>query len=49
MAIIDTITTSWSSPEVLAEDEIWQARFGEVYVTTTAVPDPEDDPDRVAT
>ena len=42
MALITDVTTSWSTPIVLAADEIWQARKGSVFVTTTASPDAND-------
>jgi hypothetical protein len=42
MSLIKNITNDWSEPVVLAADEIWQARWGSVFVTTTANPDPED-------
>ena len=38
MALISDATTNWSSPVVLATDEIWQAREGSVFVTTTGTP-----------
>ncbi len=42
MSLIDDASASWSTPVVLASDEIWQARHGSVFVTTTASPDAED-------
>lgn len=42
MALISDATTSWSTPIMLAEDEIWQTRFGSVFVTTTGNPAPDD-------
>lgn len=42
MALITDATTAWSDPLTLATDEIWQAREGAVFVTTTATPDAED-------
>lgn len=42
MSLIKNITNTWSEPVVLAADEIWQARWGSVFVTTTPNPDPED-------
>lgn len=42
MALITNATTAWSDPVTLANDEIWQARAGAIYVTTTASPDAED-------
>lgn len=38
MALIDNATTSWSDPVTLASDEIWQARGGAVFLTTTTAP-----------
>ena len=42
MALITDAATAWSAPIVLAEDEVWQARKGAVFVTTTVSPDAED-------
>lgn len=42
MSLIKNVTTNWSNPVVLAADEIWQARWGSVFLTTTANPDPND-------
>ncbi|MEM0935348.1 MAG: hypothetical protein AAF646_00900 [Pseudomonadota bacterium] len=42
MALISDATTSWSSPITLADDEIWQTRYGSVFLTTTAAPDAQD-------
>lgn len=42
MALITDATQSWSSPIVLSSDEIWQARSGNVFVTTTSTPDAND-------
>ncbi|MEM6635703.1 MAG: hypothetical protein AAF667_07400 [Pseudomonadota bacterium] len=42
MAIIDSIENTWSSPVVLATDEIWQTRFGSVFLTTSASPSAND-------
>ena len=38
MALISDATTLWSAPIPLTADEIWQARKGSVFVTTTASP-----------
>ncbi|MFT6225536.1 MAG: hypothetical protein ACJA1F_003401 [Paracoccaceae bacterium] len=38
MALITNATTVWSDPVTLAEDEIWQARQGSVFLTTTDGP-----------
>ena len=42
MALIRDVKTEWSDPITLAKDEIWQARSGSVYVTTTADPETDD-------
>lgn len=42
MSLITTATTGWSAPVTLSADEIWQARKGSVFVTTTASPVPDD-------
>lgn len=42
MALITDAATVWSSPITLSTDEIWQARKGSLYVTTTQSPDPDD-------
>ena len=42
MALITNAATGWSSPITLTFDEIWQARKGSVFVTTTSSPDAED-------
>lgn len=42
MALITDATETWSGPITLAADEIWQTRWGSVFVTTTASPDPND-------
>ena len=42
MALITDATTTWSAPVTLAADEIWQARKGRVFLTTTASPDVDD-------
>ena len=38
MALITDVATAWSSPVTLTQDEVWQARKGGVFVTTTASP-----------
>ena len=38
MALITDAATVWSAPITLTQDEIWQARKGGVFVTTTANP-----------
>lgn len=42
MALITDATTSWSNAVTLTSDEIWQARKGSTFVTTTASPAAED-------
>lgn len=42
MALITNASTIWSDPVTLASDEIWQARAGAIYITTTSAPDEED-------
>lgn len=42
MALITNATTAWSDPVTLVTDEIWQARAGAIYITTTTSPDAED-------
>jgi len=42
MALITDATTGWSAPVTLADDEIWQTRYGSVFITTTASPDAAD-------
>lgn len=42
MALITDAATTWSAPITLGTDEVWQARKGTVYVTTTTSPDAED-------
>lgn len=42
MALISDAATAWSSPTTLNTDEIWQARKGYVFVTTTDSPAPDD-------
>lgn len=42
MALIKNISNNWSDPVVLTADEVWQARWGSVFLTTTASPDPDD-------
>ena len=38
MALITDATTTWSSSVTLSTDEIWQARKGSVFVSTTPTP-----------
>ena len=42
MALITDAATAWSAPITLSSDEIWQARKGSVFVTTTASPAVDD-------
>lgn len=42
MAVITDADTAWSAPITLTTDEIWQARRGSAFVTTTADPDDDD-------
>jgi hypothetical protein len=42
MALITDAAAAWSAPITLTTDEIWQARKGSVFVTTTASPAAED-------
>jgi hypothetical protein len=42
MALITDASTTWSDPVTLASDEIWQARAGSVFLTTTTLPAVED-------
>lgn len=42
MALITNASTIWSDPVTLASDEIWQARAGSVFLTTTASPGAND-------
>lgn len=42
MATITDATTTWSPPILLADDEIWQTRYGNVFITTTQTPAADD-------
>ena len=42
MALISDAAPTWSAPITLATDELWQARRGSVFVTTTASPAADD-------
>ena len=42
MALITDAATAWSAPITLTTDEIWQARKGSIFVTTTATPAADD-------
>ena len=41
MALIRDARIEWSAPITLEKDEIWQARSGSIFFTTT--PEPESD------
>ena len=42
MSLVTDAATAWSAPVTLGSDEVWQARKGTVFVTTTGSPDAED-------
>lgn len=42
MALIKNASTGWSDPVTIQSDEIWQARRGNIYITTSEAPDAED-------
>lgn len=42
MALIRDAKAEWSAPVTIETDEVWQARSGVVFVTTSAEPEPED-------
>ena len=42
MALITDAALTWSPPITLTADEIWQARKGSIFVTTTVTPDAQD-------
>lgn len=42
MALIYELKTTWSDPVTLAQDEIWQARYGSVFITTSDAPQDDD-------
>ncbi|MDJ0637228.1 MAG: hypothetical protein QNJ20_00225 [Paracoccaceae bacterium] len=42
MALITDAATAWSTPITLTVDEVWQARKGSVFVTTTTSPATDD-------
>ena len=42
MALITDATTAWSAQITLTSDEIWQAREGSVFLTSTVSPAPDD-------
>lgn len=42
MALIRDVKNEWSAPVTLTTDEIWQARDGSVFLTTSASPESDD-------
>lgn len=42
MALIIDATSAWSAPVSIASDELWQARQGSIYLTTSNAPGPDD-------
>ena len=42
MALITDAATEWSSPILLAANEVWQTRKGSVFVSTTNNPASDD-------
>ena len=38
MALIEDAAAGWSAPVTLNSDEIWQARYGAVFISTTGSP-----------
>ncbi len=42
MALIRDAANEWSDPVALTTDEIWQAREGSLFLTTTTEPDADD-------
>lgn len=42
MALIQDASTTWSDPVTLEQDEIWQARSGSVFVSTSSGPSADD-------
>ncbi len=42
MALITDAAADWSAPVILDADEVWQARHGSVFLTTSATPDAAD-------
>lgn len=42
MSLIRDIGTDWSDPVTLTKEEIWQARCGSVFLTTTDSPEDDD-------
>jgi hypothetical protein len=42
MALVTNLADTWSSPVTLAAPELWQARSGSAYLSTTASPVADD-------
>lgn len=42
MAIIRDAKNEWSVPVTLSQDEIWQARDGNVFISTSETPESDD-------
>ena len=42
MALIRDVKNEWSDPVTLTTDEIWQARDGNIFMTTSANPESDD-------
>ena len=42
MALIRDVSTEWSDPVTLEKAEVWQARSGSIFFTTTAEPESDD-------
>lgn len=42
MSLIRDIGTEWSAPITLDHDEIWQARSGSIFFTTSSAPEADD-------
>ena len=42
MALLTDATDTWATPILLNQDEIWQARSGSVYLSTTSNPAADD-------
>lgn len=42
MALITDVTTTWSAPVVLVNDEFWQVRKGNVFLTSSDSPTADD-------
>lgn len=38
MALITDASEAWSDPITLANDELWQARWGSTFISTTGTP-----------